>query len=203
MRSQVHLSLHHGCLNGYAYGMPTDHPSERPARHPPEDIWGFLGMQQAREPGWVIEWTVAPPDWAGIRHPQIPEDLNLWVRVARTEDGVAVNAALVERADGRALTARDIRKVKLPPAWALASNLERQRGFPLISPPRPGPRGHGDDHWRAVFDLWTQAQRVAPRSPVRWMLTRWQPEVSDATMRRWVKQARERARVNGWKEDHE
>jgi hypothetical protein len=27
------------------------------------------------------------------------------------------------------------------------------------------------------------------------------PDVSDATMRRWIKRARERAAINGWKEE--
>jgi hypothetical protein len=181
----------------------NEHPSERPVLQPPENVHTFLGMHQAKEPGWVIEWTLAPPDWAAVRHPQIPEDLQLSVRVARTEDGVAVIAALVERSDGRALTARDIRRVKLPPPWALAAERERQSGSPLITPARPGPRGKGDDHWRAVYDLFVKAQRVAPHTPVRWMLTQWQPEVSDATMRRWVKRARERAEINKWKEGPE
>jgi hypothetical protein len=133
----------------------------------------------------------------------MPKDLLLRVRVAQTEDGVAVVAALIERADGRAIGARDLRRVKMPPAWALASP-SRSPGSRRVALPRPGPRGKGDDHWRAVFDLWVRAKQVAPHTPVRWMLAEWQPEVSDATMRRWAARARERAAINGWEEeDHD
>lgn len=174
--------------------------SGQPASRAP-DILGTLGMHQAQEPGWAIVWSLAPPDWATIRHPDMPEGLHLRVKVAHTEDGFAVVAALVEREDGRAITARDLRRVKLPPAWALASHRTRQPGSPLVSPPRPGPRGKGDDHWRAVFDLWVRAQQVAPHTPVRWMRTQWPSDVSDATMRRWIKRAQERAEVNRWRDN--
>jgi hypothetical protein len=176
------------------------HLSERSSRPPPPDIYKFLGLPQDKAPGWVIEWSLAPPDWATVRHPDMSEDLCLRVKVASTEEGVGIEAVLIERKDGRAISARDLRRVKLPPAWSLASNLERLPGSPMLSQPRPGPRGKGDDHWRAVFSLWTRAQRVAPRTPVRWMREQW-PNVSDATMRRWVKRARERAETNNWEEE--
>ncbi|MGP8000167.1 MAG: hypothetical protein ACLPKI_23050 [Streptosporangiaceae bacterium] len=165
----------------------------------PDDIFGTLGMRQVEERGWAIVWSPTPPDWATVRHPDMPEELLLRVRVAHTEDGVAVVAALVERADGRAIGARDLRRVKLPPAWALASR-PRSPELRRIALPRPGPRGKGDDHWRAVFDLWVRAKKVAPHTPVRWMRTQWSGDVSDATMRRWVKRARERAVINKWEE---
>jgi hypothetical protein len=174
------------------------HPGGQPASRVPDDIFGFLDMRQAEDPGWAIVWTLTPPDWATVRHPEMPEGLHLRVKVAHTEDGFAVVAVLVEREDGRAITARDLRRVKLPPAWALASHMPRPPGSPSIAPSRPGPRGKGDDHWRAVFGLWVQAQQVAPHTPVRWLRTQWPGAVSDATMRRWVKRARERAGVNGW-----
>lgn len=180
----------------------SDPLSGQPVGRAPEDIWGFLGMHQAEEAGWAIVWSLAPPDWATIRHPDMPEGLHLRVRVAPTDDGFAVVAALIERKDGRAISARDLRRVKLPPAWALASHMSRQPGSPPISSARPGPRDKGDDHWRAVFDLWVQAQRVAPHTPVRWMRTQWTADISDATMRRWIKRAQERAQAMGWKEDH-
>jgi hypothetical protein len=180
-------------------------PSGQPANRAP-DIPSALGLHQSQEPGWAIVWTLGPPtaDWADVRHPDMPEGLRLRVRVAHTEVGFAVVAALVEREDDRAITARDLRRVKLPPPWALAADqMRRQPGSPLVASPRPGPRGKGDDHWRAVFDLWVRAQHVAPRTPVRWMRTQWPGGVSDATMRRWIKRARERAAINGWKEgDH-
>jgi len=206
----VHLPLQIGILNGYPDGMATDSGSGTKDRlsdqlaNPAPDVSGALGLHQSQRPGWAIVWTLGTPDWADVRHPDMPEDLRLRVRVAHTEDGFAVVAAQIEREDGRAITARDLRKVKLPPPWALAADqMRRLPGSPLVTAPRPGPRGKGDDHWRAVFDLWVQAQQVAPHTPVRWMRTQWAGDVSDATMWRWVKRARERAASKGWKEDHE
>ena len=90
------------------------HASERSALQPPPDIYKFLGLRQDKAPGWVIEWSLAPPDWATVRHPDMPEGLHLRVKVASTEDGVAIDAVLVERKDGRAITARDLRRVSCP-----------------------------------------------------------------------------------------
>jgi hypothetical protein len=161
---------------------------------PPELLW-----RPDTDLGWRLVWTLTPPDWATVRHPDMPEDLHLRVKVAHTEEGFAIDAVLIERKDGRAISARDLRKVKLPPAWMLASHLPRLPDSPVITAARPGARGKGDDHWRRVFSLWAQAKQVAPRTPVRWMREQW-PDVSDATMRRWIKRAHERARANGWKE---
>ena len=169
-------------------------PSGEPA-NPAPDIPSMLGIRPSKGPVWAIEWRLGTPDWAEVRHPDMPKDLRLRVRVAPTEDGLAVVAAQVERTDRRAITAQDLRRVKLPPAWVLASSLG-----PQVTSPRPGPHGKGDEHWRAVFDLWIRAQQVAPHAPVRWMLTQW-PDVSDATMRRWVTRAQERAEVNGWRNE--
>jgi hypothetical protein len=193
---EVHLPLQNGIRGGYPCGMPTDRRPDTEGQpiNPAPDIRGTLGIAWPQGPVWAIGWTLGTPDWAAVRHPDMPEDLRLRIRVADTEDGFAVVAALVERADGRPLAARDLRKVKLPPSWVLASSLS-----PVTSA-RPGPRGKGDEHWRAVFDLWTRAQQVAPHTPVRWMRTQWPGERSDATMRRWVKIARERAEINKWEE---
>jgi len=160
--------------------------ARQPTGGPPEDIWGALGIQ-ARASGWVITWSAAPPDWAAIRHPDIPGYLHLRVRVAPTEDGFAPVAVLIERDDGRAISARDLRRVKLPPAWALAAPLIPPLGSPPVSRPR---RGKGADHWQAVLRLLAEAERVAPRTPVRWMREQWPGDVSDATMRRWIARAR-------------
>ena len=71
---------------------------------------------------------------------------------------------------------------------------------PSVAAVPSGARGKGDEHWRAVLRLLAEAERVAPRTPVRWMREQWPEHVSDATMRRWVKKARERAANEG--EDH-
>jgi hypothetical protein len=126
----------------------------------------------------------------------MPAGLVLRIRVAPTEDGFAVAGVLVERDDGRAVTARDLRRVKLPPAWTLASQPLPESA--AVRPAKPGPHGLGDDHWRAVLELRARAEGVAPRAPVRWMRAQWPGEPSDATMRRWIARARERAAELGW-----
>jgi hypothetical protein len=159
-----------------------------------------------RDAPWIIAWDEAPPGWVTFWHRDVPQYLRIMVRVARTSDGLAAEAVLVERNDGRAVTARDLRDIKLPQPWMLARGQEFMRSdgdSSMITAARPGARGKSDDHWRAVFRLWARAQRVAPRTPVRWMRTKWPEDVSDATMRRWIKRARERAASQGWKEDHE
>jgi hypothetical protein len=154
---------------------------------------------------WIVAWNEAPPGWTTFWHRDMPQYLQVMVRVGRTADGLAAEAVLVARNDGRAVTARDLRSVKIPQPWMLARGREfawPDHGSPTITAVGPGARSKSDDHWRAVFSLWSRARRTAPRSPIKWMLAQ-RPDVSDATMRRWVKRARERAKVNGWEEDDE
>ena len=148
---------------------------------------------------WLVAWDQAPPGWAAFMHLDMPRYLRVMVRTALTPDGVAAEAALVERTDGRALTAQDLRKVKLPRPWMLARGRELTRSDDLVTvtAAKPGARGTGDDHWRAVLRLLAEAERVAPRTPVRRMREQWPYPVADPTMRRWVKLARERARAGG------
>ena len=66
---------------------------------------------------------------------------------------------------------------------------------------KPGARSKGDDHWRAVLRLLAEAERVAPHTPVKYLRERWPGYVSDASMRRWIARARERAAEPGWDQD--
>src|SRR5260221_12154089 len=124
---------------------------------------------------WAISWiSGGPPGWAWVMHPAVPDELKVTVKMARTKGGLAPEAVLVERMDGRAITARDLRAVKLPPPWMLASSIRRflpaGDDSPVIAAARKGPRGKGDEHWRAVFSLWSEARRVAPPTHGKWML---------------------------------
>jgi hypothetical protein len=143
----------------------------------------------------MVVWDDAPPGWARYMHLDMPPYLQVMVRTALTADGVAAEAVLVERTDGRTLSARDLREVKLPQPWMLARGRELAGpgAAPSVAAVPSGARGKGDEHWRAVLRLLAEAERVAPRTPVRWMREQWPEHVSDATMRRWVKKARERA----------
>jgi hypothetical protein len=151
---------------------------------------------------WGIAWLEAPPGWATFWHREMPPYLRVMVRTGLTPDGVAVEAVTVERTDGRALNARDLRDVRLPQPWMLARGRELAGpgGAPAVTAARPGARDKGGEHWRAVLRLLAEAERVAPRTPTKWMCQQWPYRVSDATMRRWVKKARERTANEG--EDH-
>ena len=163
------------------------------------------GVRDLRGLPWAVIWRETPPGWAGFYHREMPDYLSVAVRTALTPDGVAAEAALIERTDGRSLTAQDLRKVKLPQPWMLARGRELagQDGPPTVTAARRGAHGKGDEHWREVLRLLAEARRVAPRTPTKWMCQQWPYPVSDATMRRWIKQAQERAETKGWKEDRD
>lgn len=147
---------------------------------------------------WVIDAADGDSPWRQGWDDDQPEELAVHYRFAPTSDGVAVAGIQIERTDGRALTARDLRAVKLPPNWVLFGEAPRRwygADGAEINRRRKSARDDDRQH-REVWDLWRQAQQVAPRAPVRWMLP--QLGVSDATARRWVKQARERAALRGW-----
>jgi hypothetical protein len=119
---------------------------------------------------------------------------------------VAVIGAQVERRDGRALTARDLRLVKLPPNWVLFGELASRWFAPAgtavpVAPAGKGAHGHDDEHWRTVYSAWLRAMESAPPAPVKWMLASGRWPVTDASMRRWIARARERAAELGWDQD--
>lgn len=150
---------------------------------------------------WVIDAADGQP-WRELRYEGQPGWLAIRLKFAPTADGVAVVGAQIERRDGRALTARDLRLVKLPPNWVLFGESASRWFSPARAAPvaakRKGDRGHDDDHWRRVYTAWLEAMESAPRAPVRWMLASGRWPVTDATMRRWIARARERAAELGW-----
>lgn len=151
---------------------------------------------------WVID-AGGDTEWRELRYEKQPGWLVIRLRFAPTSDGVAVVGAQVERRDGRALTARDLRLVKLPPNWVLFGESAARwyapaEGTTPVTAPRKGARGHDDDHWREVWSAWLEAMQVAPRAPVKWLLASGRWPVTDATMRRWIARARECAAELGW-----
>jgi len=141
--------------------------------------------------------------WRELVYADQPHWLTVRLRLAPTVDGVAVAGLQVDRNDGHALTARDLRLVKLPPNWLLFGEAAK-RWYPAPASERPvqatrkGARGHDDQHWRMVWDAWRQAAMAAPRSPVKFLLRSGRWPVTDATMRRWIARARARAAELGW-----
>jgi hypothetical protein len=148
---------------------------------------------------WLVD-AAEGATWRLIEHyPGKPPNLSIRMRFAPTGDGVAVAGVQVERTDGRALTARDLRLVKLPPNWVLfgeaAIRWYQPKGEAAVRS-RKGPKGDDLARDRMVWDLYQRAIQVAPRAPVHWMLP--QLNVSDATARRWVRRARQRGAELGW-----
>ena len=128
-----------------------------------------------------------------------PPHLAIRVRFAQGDEGVGVAGIQVERTDGRVLTARDLRQVRLPPGWVLSGETAirwYQPGAETAVRGRRGPKSADDEKHREVWDLYLEAMRTRPDAPVRWMFPRL--KVSDATARRWLKRARERADQLGW-----
>jgi len=156
-----------------------------------------------------VVWVVDAGEgltWRELRYEGQPPWLAIRLRLAPTPGGVAVVGIQVERRDGRPLTARDLRLVKLPPNWVLFGESASQWFAPgettaAVAPARKGATGHDDEHWRAVHAMWVRAMESAPRAPVKWMLASGRWPVADATMRRWITRARERAAELGWDQD--
>lgn len=118
-------------------------------------------------------------------------DVLLRLQPVADDERAVVTAVMFVRDDGQPLTARDLR---VPIGEAISQGTEfwakwlggRSKPVRLTRPRRPGPKGHPDEHWARVWELWRQAQRTAPRSPIQWMRQQWKGDpVGDATMRRW------------------
>lgn len=150
---------------------------------------------------WIID-AADGATWRAVDYDDKPDHLSIQMRFASTGDGVAVAGVQVERTDGRALTARDLRLVRFPPNWVLfGETVIRwfQPGAASAVRSRKGPKGDDEARDRMVWDLYRQALEVTPRAPVRWMLP--QLKVSDATARRWITRARKRAADLGWDDE--
>jgi hypothetical protein len=145
---------------------------------------------------WVIDAGSA--EWREAAYDGQPRHLRVLVRLAPAGDGVAVAGVQVERRDGRAVSVRDLRAVRLPSGRALRGEAPARW---YASEGQPVARSRWDlrdldDRHRMVWDLWQQALVEAPGRPIRWMLPRL--DRTDATVRRWVTQARKRAAELGW-----
>lgn len=147
--------------------------------------------------------------WRELRYEDQPAWLAIRLRLAPTVDGVAVAGVQVDRRDGRALTARDLRLVHFPPNWVLFGESATRwysasaDDTTAVTSPGKGARAKDDAHWRDVYSAWCQAMQAAPRAPVKWLLASGRWPVTDATMRRWIGRARQRAVELGWGNERE
>jgi hypothetical protein len=155
-----------------------------------------MAMQEASRPTAAATNGV----WREMDYEGKPDNLSIRMRFGPTGDGVAVAGIMVERTDGRAVTAQDLRRVKLPPNWMLFGETAVRWYQPTgahVARHTKARDADGTRRDRWVWDLWNQALIVAPRAPVLWMLPQ-MGGISEATARRWIKRARKRAVELGW-----
>ena len=157
-------------------------------------------------PAWTLEGEVALEDWERrdqeewwrLTYEGLP-GVQILLRLAPTDRGLACTGLLIEHLDGREVTARELRQIQLRPLLdgALAAYnqplRELHRGE-LAVPSRPGPAGHDEEHWQRVHRRYIYWRDRDPRRVVKRMREDYpaKERPSDATMRRWVKTVRER-----------
>jgi hypothetical protein len=146
---------------------------------------------------WLVDgpatWRPTPGLWFEARRTDRPGLLLRFRLSGRTDEGpLRLTAVCVER-DDREVAARDLRSFHLRDLVAMATegwNIDTGERTP--KPSRPGPAGHPEEHWRRVWQLYEEARSAGARSYIGWMRSHWTPPVPDATMRRWLRVARER-----------
>jgi hypothetical protein len=163
--------------------MPTSSYVEPPA--------GWSGWRSVFSSYWAAQ-EVAGVLWLRQQPDAFP-GLSVLVRLERTTDGGAACTGLLFERAGEPVSVRDLRA----PVGQILAQVDKvapwvggDLGRPLVRPARPGRRGYSQEHWQRVSELYEEARRRSPRSPIKWMRDRWDQPVSDATMRRWVKAAR-------------
>lgn len=159
------------------------------ARRKGQPAWRFLGEDD--------QWERRRDDelWLRLEYDGLPGAL-ISVRLQPSREGLTCSAVLVER-DGRQLTSRDLRALRLGPIveWARTTAYrsyvesfvhERARTA------RPGRPGYGEEHWTAVRERYAFWSKHDPQRVIKRMREEY-PErerPSDATMRRWVQRVR-------------
>jgi hypothetical protein len=171
------------------------------ALHSATSLDTFSTMAKAQEWHWVIDGWLESDAWARTSRQK------LWLEATRTNDPdllvrlgleksakrggpLILTGVFVER-EGREVSARDLRQLQLRPLIAQLSGFMRIESPTVAKPARPGPAGHGRAHWKRVWKLYEQARASGSRSYIQWMRDQWATTVPDATMRRWVKTAKE------------
>ena len=109
---------------------------------------------------------------------------------------VVVTGLLLRRTDGGSIRVRDVSRLQLGDLFRSAQMLWHWVAplagptAPQVRPSRPGRRGHDDEHYARIYELWQRAQTVAPRRPIAWMREQFpdnseNPRPNLATMHRW------------------
>ena len=177
---------------------PGDQPHERRGRLGDQNVQlGDLGGEV------VIGIQVQPAHLAvGSGEPAVAGHLQVLGLAAQHAFGQAGQLAGVPLARDQRLDHRPARDAQQPARHRIDLDASRwfapAEGAAPVAAPRKGARGKDDDHWRAVYTAWLQAMESAPRAPVKWMLASGRWPAGDATMRRWIARARQRAAELGW-----
>lgn len=143
--------------------------------------------------------------WTTFSGGRLPFPVHL--RTSRSEDGRLICTALVITPGEQEITARSLREIPL-------SQLLSRRGgrsanseslglsfaaafMEALSPEfegalaRPGPQGHPREHFEGVAAAYREALIQSPRAPVQWLLDTETLHGSEATVRRWIRRARD------------
>jgi hypothetical protein len=163
------------------------------ARQRAQEAFGRAQIVDAKagRPIWALLNNI-DDEWLELSRSDLPGTI-VRVRIAPTVDGVACVGIHLER-EGRALAARDLRKIKLRPLiegyLAGHADLLRTAGITTpVLPARPGRRGYDDDFWADVHQRYLRNRQLHPHRFVQAMREEWplDERPSDAAMRRWVK----------------
>lgn len=165
------------------------------------------GSASAQLLAWVGErtWVLVEGDESD---PDAP--LPVFMNLSRDSRGRVVCTGLIVGRlppwdDGRVeVTSRNLRTIRIseliglvtwddgaPDEWSTAVRA-LMADAPVLkdAPRRPGPKGHPDDHFRAIAHAYRRAQLEAPRAPMRWLVEHL--DRSEPTVRRWVQRARDK-----------
>ena len=119
--------------------------------------------------------------------------LEIHFQVDWTEaDGEFSLTSLIIQAKGRAISARDLHDLRLKEVLARLQQQKLTRAMlqsgtrQVISPPRPGRRGHPPEFWEEKRAMYEKAKKMAPRRPIQWWIENDPTRPKDATVRSWI-----------------
>jgi hypothetical protein len=213
--AQLNEMVAHRCSSGYGPCMTPG--AERPMQWwilSPDDEWpdGDGDLDRLR--------AAVRHDWAVFAGEGNPPDVPpVALAISTSQDGrkictgviVGLNEAY-PTGDGAGsvglpveVTSRALRSIPIAELIGRAVHddraPERHAGFRALVESRmpttvaaqrtPGPKGHPDEHFKQVADLYRAALKAEPRRPMTWLAARY-PGVNRSTVARWVQRARDR-----------
>lgn len=136
-------------------------------------------------------------DWYAVGHPGIEEEFGRVLVRLGDEQGRTVCTGLVIDSDG-AIEATSLRDLPLPSIVSFLAEIHRMVDAPAFTELEDAPAGrptYTEQHYREVADAYRAGLQARPGAPVRWIIDRhlaqMQHPPSEATVRRWVRTARQ------------